>query len=58
MDYENTKRLAEKICKNSFDEVYNTSKVFYYYSKDYIENFTKAGQYVIKYYLKNLENLI
>ncbi len=48
-----TKSLAEKICKNSFDEVY-APKVFYYYSKDYIEKFTKAGQSAIKHYLEKL----
>lgn len=48
------KNLAEKIYKNSFCEVY-TSKVFYYYSKEYIENFTKAGQDAIKYYLEKFK---
>ena len=47
------KSLAEKIYKNSFWEVY-TPKVFYYYSKEYIENFTKAGQDAIRHCLKKL----
>lgn len=54
MQNKNTKSLAEKIDKNSFDEVYSTSKNFYYYSKEYIEKFTKAG----KHCLNCLENLI
>ena len=53
MHNKNTKSLAEKIYKNSFGEVY-TPKVFYYYSKEYIENFTKAAQSAIKYCLENL----
>lgn len=54
MHNKNTKSLAEKIDKNSFGEVYSTSKVFYYYSKEYIEKFTKAAQSAIKHCLKNL----
>ena len=47
------KSIAEKIYKNSFGKVY-TQKVFYYYSKKYIENFTKAGQSAIKHCLEKL----
>jgi hypothetical protein len=53
MHNKNTKSLAEKIYKNSFGEIH-TSKVFYFYSKEYIEKFTKAGQSTIKHCLENL----
>lgn len=46
----NAKSLAEKIDKNSFMEVY-VPKFFYYYSKEYIENFTKSGQSAIKHFI-------
>ena len=52
-NFDNTKKLAEKIHKNSFGEVH-TSKVFHYYSKEYIEKFTKAGQSAIKHCFENL----
>ena len=50
MHNKNTKSLAEKIDKNSFGKIY-IPKFFYYYSKEYIENFTKAGQTAIKHFI-------
>ena len=52
-NFDNIKKLAEKIDKNSFGETY-VSNVFYYYSQEKANKITKAGQTYIKYCLENL----
>jgi len=46
-NFNDTKKLAEKIDKNSFLETY-VPNVFYFYSKEKANKITKAGRKALK----------
>ena len=52
-NFNNTKKLAEKIDKNSFWETY-VPNVFYFYSKETANKITKAGQKALRKLIKSI----
>jgi len=52
-NFNNAKKLAEKIDKNSFWETY-VPNVFYFYSKRKANKITKAGQKELRKLMKSI----
>lgn len=52
-NFNNVKKLAEKIDKNSFWETY-VPNVFYFYSKEKANKITKAGQKTLRKLMKSI----
>ena len=52
-NFDNTKKLAEKIDKNSFWKTY-VPNVFYFYSKEKANKITKAGQKELRKLMKSI----
>jgi hypothetical protein len=52
-NFNNTKKLAEKIDKNSFGETY-VPNVFYFYSKEKVNKITKSGQKALRKLIKSI----
>ena len=52
-NFDNIKKLAEKIDKNSFWETY-VPNVFYFYSKEKANKITKAGRKVLRKLMKSV----
>ena len=52
-NFDNTKKLAEKIEKNSFGKIY-VLNVFYFYSKEKANKITKAGQKALRKLMKSI----
>lgn len=55
-DFDSIKKLAEKIDKNSFWEIY-VPNVFYYYSQEKIDKMTKAGRKAMKKLKKLMKSI-
>lgn len=52
-NFDNTKKLVEKIEKNSFLETY-VPNVFYFYSKEKANKITKIGQKALRKLIKSI----